>query len=65
MKYKTRSQDKHSVYINNNKEGIILFQNTSIVNRDNDDNRNDKDNNDNNSDNINIILSPRSQNTNE
>ena len=64
MMDKTKSPDKQSVYINtncncnsnSNKEGIILFQNMSIVNKDGDDNGND---------NINIIPSPRSQNSNE
>ena len=65
MTYKTKSPDIQSVCVNNtncncncnnNKEGIVLFQNMSIVNKDDDDNNNG---------NINIIPSPRSQNSNE
>ena len=58
ISYTTKSPDKQSVYNNthSNKEGIILLQNISITN--NDDNGDDNDN-------INIIPSPKSQNSNE
>lgn len=63
MTYNTKSPDKQSVCVNNtnfncnNKEGIILFQNVSIVNKDDDDG--------NGNGNINVIPSPRNQNSNE